>query len=142
MPTLKVNLVDGATVPEYAHEGDACFDIRSIEDGIIPADGATVFRTGLSFMIPPGYQILVFSRSGQGFNFDLSLSNCVGVIDNGYTGELKVKLRNDSKTDYSVHKGDKIAQGQLVPIHKAVFEVVQQVESTDRGSKGFGSTGR
>jgi dUTP pyrophosphatase len=142
MPTLKVKLSDGAEMPSYAHEGDACFDIKTLEGGIIPAKGSKTFHTGLSFDIPPGYKIDVFSRSSQGFKFGIRLKNVVGKIDSGYKGELLVALANDSDTDYSVLKGDRIAQAELMPIYKAIFEEVQGLSESDRGTGGFGSSGR
>ena len=142
MPTLKVKLSDGAEMPTYAHDGDACFDIKSLEDGIIPAKGSKTFHTGLSFDVPPNYKIDVFSRSSQGFKHGIRLANCTGKIDQGYKGELMIKLANDSDVDYSVFAGDKIAQAELMPIYKAIFEEVGELSGSDRGTGGIGSTGR
>jgi dUTP pyrophosphatase len=132
---------DGAFAPRYATEGAACFDLMAVEDGSIPACDAKVFGLGLGFEIPPTHVLLVFSRSGHGFNHDVRLSNCVGVIDSDYRGEVMVKLTNDGGHAYDVRKGERIAQAMLVPIPRAVLVEVDELSETPRGNGGFGSTG-
>ena len=100
------------------------------------------FSTGLAFEIPDGYQIMIFSRSGHGFNHDSRLSNCVGIIDQDYKGEVKVRLSVDYPTkDLIIKHGDRIAQAQLVPVTKAAFHEVSELSDSERGTGGFGSTG-
>lgn len=150
---LKIKRVHpDAIIPTYAKPGDACFDLHCVHGALIgtrddmfapEAKGrAVVFRTGLAFEVPPGWCMLIFSRSGHGFNHDLRLSNCVGVIDSGYRGEVKVKLRlDDHEEHYGVMAGDRIAQAMLVPVHAVSFTVVDELSSSERGEGGFGSTG-
>lgn len=139
---LKVKrLSPDATLPTYATDGSACFDIYASSEGEV-YDSHT-FDTGLSFEVPEGYVMLVFSRSGHGFNNDIRLANCVGVIDSDYRGELKVKLTNDKDINawYGFAKGDRIAQAMLIPYPKVSFIEVESLTETERGQGGFGSSG-
>ena len=141
---LKVKrLTDTAKIPTYAHEGDACFDIYS--DGLTSISGSTqVHETGLKFEIPKGYAMMIYSRSGMGFKDNTRLANCVGVVDSGYVGEVMVKLTRDDgcihATEYK--RGDRIAQAMLIPVPVVEFEEVDDVEDTERGDGGFGSSGK
>jgi dUTP pyrophosphatase len=85
--------------------------------------------------------MLVFSRSGHGFNYLTRLANCVGVIDSDYRGTIAVKLVNDGGPPFTIKAGDRIAQGLIVPAPRIDFEVVSELEDTVRGEGGFGSTG-
>lgn len=129
-----------AQVPTYAHLHDACFDLYSTDAG--PVDEPTTFGTGLAFEIPAGYMMLIFSRSGHGFNHAVRLSNCVGVIDSGYRKEVKVRLTPDDGSSELLHVkvGDRIAQACVLPIEMTTFELVDNLSPTDRGA-GFGSSG-
>ena len=141
---LKVKrLTDTAKIPTYAHDGDACFDIYS--DGLKKMGGFTmVHSTGLKFNIPKGYAMMIYSRSGMAFKNNVRLANCVGVVDSGFVGEVMVKLTSDSGClgvlDYK--RGDRIAQAMLIPVPVVEFEEVDDVEDTERGDGGFGSSGR
>jgi dUTP pyrophosphatase len=147
-----------AKVPEYAHRADACFDLHACTvDGMayigrhVEPGYPVTFGTGLAFEVPEGWAMLIFSRSGQGFKHDVRLANCVGVIDAGFRGEVMVKLTSDAlesdcitavnKPPYFVQPGDRIAQAMLVPVHRVVFEVVEELGDSDRGAAGLGSTG-
>lgn len=143
---LKVKkLTLDAIIPTYATDGSGCFDIYSTTAGDVFED--LTFDTGLSFEIPQGFVMLVFSRSGHGFKSGIRLANCVGVIDSDYRGELKVKLTNDSSNKTSrlnwltVNKGDRIAQALVIPYPQVQFIEVDELTSTERGVGGFGSTG-
>lgn len=147
MINLKVKrLTESAKLPTYAHDGDACFDIYSDGVCLIDSDCVTghlreTHNTGLSFDIPKGYAMMVYSRSGMGFNHDVRLANCVGVIDGGYKGELKVKLTCDGDaTPYE--KGDRIAQAMLIPVPVVDIEDVDDIGDSERGVGGFGSSGK
>lgn len=146
-----------AITPKYATHGAACFDLHAFTGGfasdVSPCDAVT-FSTGLSFEIPDGYAMLIFSRSGHGFKNDVRLSNCVGVIDADYRGEVKVKLRNDQcfgsffdgqaeskHTRLVVNHGDRIAQAMIVPYPRIEFIEADALTETKRGTGGFGSTG-
>ena len=142
---LKLNvkcLTPNATIPTYATDGSACFDIYSTDSSEV--NNSQVFSTGIAFEIPKGYVMLVFSRSGHGFNKDVRLANCVGVIDSDYRGELKVKLTNDNPdkllVPLDVKTGDRIAQAMLLQYDKVEFEEVDDLTETARGVGGFGHT--
>jgi len=137
-----------AVIPEYQTEGAACFDLHAVTGTNYPLHPCIgfpeVIRTGLSFEIPAGHVMLIFSRSGHGFNHDTRLSNCVGVIDSDYRGEVKVKLTRDegSSNLLPIHTGDRIAQAMIIPIpHVALIEA-EELSNTDRGVNGYGSTGK
>lgn len=145
---LKIKRIHpNAKLPQYGSSGAACFDLRAlIESGekeLIGGWSPIIFRTGLSVEVPEGYVLMIFSRSGHGFNNDIRLSNCVGIIDSDYRGEIKVKLTKDShNTDpLWVNDGMRIAQAMLVKIPSVEFVEVSELSETTRGSGGFGSTG-
>ena len=144
MLRVKVKLLnDKAVIPTYATDGSGCFDIYACEDAEVIAEGQHVFSTGLSFAIPEGHVMLVFSRSGHGFKHNVRLANCVGVIDSDYRGELLVKLTNDSVIkSVPLLSKNAIAQGLVLPIEKVVFEEVYELDETTRGTNGFGSTNK
>jgi len=139
----------GARMPTYATSGSACFDLYAVSD--IPHElyqgTSVVIPTGLIFDIPEGYVLLVYSRSGHAFKHSVRLSNCVGVIDSDYRGELMVKLTRDESPGswldrFEINQGDRIAQAMLMPVEQVELEQVDEVEATVRGEKGFGSSGR
>jgi dUTP pyrophosphatase len=132
-------LTPEAKLPTYATDGSGCFDIYTTNSGLV--DNSFVFDTGLSFEIPVGYVMLVFSRSGHGFKNDIRLANCVGIIDSDYRGELKVKLTNDGEDFFVVHVGERIAQAMVIPFEQVQFLEVDDLSETERGAGGFGSTG-
>lgn len=151
LPTLQVKrLCPYAKLPVYATEGAACFDISAAFDEwiegsshitILPRQSA-IIPTGLSFEIPRGYAVLLYSRSGHAFKHNIRLSNCVGVIDSDYRGEVKASIYNDGHTIFTVEPGERILQGFLVPAPQANIEEVKEVSETRRGEGGFGSTGK
>lgn len=155
---LKVKKVHrDAQLPRFATSGAACFDLHTIGDpenylsDLVGPGEARTYRTGLAFEVPAGHVMLIFSRSGHGFNNDVRLANCVGVIDSDYRGEVKVRLRNDQRTDFSadasnatalvIRPGDRIAQALVLPIPMVELVEVGELSDTARGSGGFGSTG-
>lgn len=141
---LKVKrLYADAKLPTYATEGAACFDIYTMLNGDADYGEPHVFSTGLAFEIPEDHVMLVFSRSGHGFKNDVRLSNCVGIIDSDYRGELKVKLACDKPGwGLEVNAGERIAQGMVIPVQKVQFQEVLELSDTKRGEGGLGSTGR
>ena len=148
-PKLKVKRVHpDAQLPRYATEGAACFDLHALFDEHDPEFKSVVtnrpkeFRTGLAFEVPAGFAMLIYSRSGHGFKNDVRLSNCVGVIDSDYRGEVRVKLTADTVAAHlPVRPGDRIAQAMLVPAHQWEIEEVDELSETERGEGGLGSTG-
>lgn len=141
-----------AIMPEYATDGAGCFDLSALEAGEVRHGELTIIRTGLSFEIPSGFVMLVFSRSGMGFKEGTRLVNCVGVIDSDYRGEVKVGLIRDLEFsagengeggfDYKVKKGDRIAQAIVLPFMQMQFVEADDLSETNRGEAGFGSTGK
>ena len=134
-------LNEKARIPVYSSDGAACFDFFAPNGGMVSSYHPAVVETGLAFDIPAGYCMLVFSRSGDGFKQDVRLSNCVGVIDSDYTGEVKIKLTKDSYGAKLFNAGDRVAQGLIIPVNQVTFNVVEQLKETERGDGGFGSTG-
>lgn len=144
-PILIKTLRDTARVPTYASHGAACFDFFACDQDCVvtilePGQQRTI-GTGLCFEIPHGFVMLIYSRSGHGFKNGVRLANCVGVIDSDYRGEVQVALRNDGSEVFHVSRGDRIAQGMIVPAPQTTFTVVQTLTDTARGTGGFGSTG-
>lgn len=147
LPLKIKKLHSDALIPVYGSAGAACFDLHSIEDGKLGGylkNPSAVFGTGLAFEIPEGFAMMIYSRSSSGFNMDVRLSNCVGVIDADYRGEVKVKLIQDvlSHSPVVISKGDRIAQAMLVPVQKVELIETSEISETERGEKGFGSTGK
>lgn len=141
-------LTPTATIPTYANPGDACFDLyadahlhKELDPWPHPASTQAV-STGLAFEVPQGHVMLIFSRSGDGFKRDVRLSNCVGVIDSGYRGAVAVKLRRDSGEALDVRPGDRVAQALILPVEQVNFVDSFELSDTERGSGGFGSTGK
>lgn len=135
-----------AALPAYASAGAGAFDLRAcFEDNhpVYVSPGAPVsIPTGLAVEVPDGYTMLIFSRSGHGFNFDVRLANCVGVIDSDYRGEVMVKMTNDGVGPaLAVNNGDRIAQALLVATPRVELVWADGLSETGRGANGFGSTG-
>lgn len=146
-------LHSAAIIPKYATDGSACFDLHAVTVKGAQIIGAlcnhgepVVCGTGLSFQIPAGHVMLIFSRSGHGFNNEIRLANCVGVIDSDYRGEVMVKLtkdyhwKDDNQPAPIVRPGDRIAQAMVVAYPRVEF-VEADLSDTKRGAGGFGSTG-
>lgn len=128
-----------AVIPTRAHEWDAGADLVAISKTYDPESGCLELGTGLAISIPNGYVGLIFPRSSI-YKTNLSLSNSVGVIDSGYTGEIKFKFRVlESTKEYKV--GDKVGQLVVMPILNTIFQEVDNLNESSRGSGGFGSTG-
>ena len=113
-----------AVLPAYAHQSDAGMDVRSVADVVIPPGGRALVPTGLVAIIPPMYEI-----------------NTPGTIDSGYRGEIGVILANFGDGDFSVAKGDKVAQLVFAPVTQPEVVETDTIDETDRGAGGFGSTG-
>jgi dUTP pyrophosphatase len=126
-------------------DGAACFDFYSIDGGVLHS-GTTreqSFRTGIAIEVPDGYVLKVYSRSGHGFRHGVRLVNAVGICDADFRGEIIIRLRMDSKYGMlEIKPGDRIAQGMIVPVPKVYFNEVEELSETERGDKGYGSTGR
>ena len=140
---LKVLNPDAVTpLPSYATDGSACFDIATVsETTSIPPGGAVTFATGIAVEMEPGWALVVHSRSGHGFKYDTRLANSAGIIDSDYRGEIFVRLRNDGDQPLTIKQFDRIAQGMVVACPQVTFEVVSELNTTQRGTGGLGSTG-
>lgn len=141
---MKVYLEQGATLPTRAHETDAGLDLYSRESQIIPPQGSAVFDTGVHIDLPNGTFGKLESKSG--LNVKHGIVSCGGVIDEGYTGSIKVKLYNLGDKDVAIRCGEKLIQLVVQPclyetVEVSSFDEWQEIR-TDRGNAGFGSTGR
>lgn len=137
---MRVKLDPGAYLPERAHPEDAGLDLRAREGATICPHGSAVFDTGVHLEIPRGMFGKIESRSG--LNVKHGVVSCGGVIDSGYTGSIAVKLYNLGERVYRVRRGDKICQLVIMPISLETVELVDELDETERGAGGFGSTGR
>lgn len=137
---MKVILDKGAFRPERAHDVDAGLDIKSPKDIMIPALDSRTIDTGVHVEIPDGYAGFLKSKSGLNIKHGITSE---GVVDAGYTGSIRVKLYNHSREGYMVHAEDKISQLVVLPVLLDDVEIVDAFDKvTERGDKGFGSTGR
>lgn len=127
-----------AILPSYAHKGDAGLDLFSCESCVLKPGERKLVSTGISAELPEGYVALVWDKSGVANN---GIKTMGGVIDCHYRGEYKVVMLNTTKEDYSINKGQKIAQLLIQPIVTAEVEEVKELSETERGSGAFGSTG-
>ena len=137
---MNIKLDNGAYMPERAHETDAGLDLKAMKGQKIGFFDSAVFDTGVHIELPHGYYGKIESKSG--LNVKHGIVSCGGVIDEGYTGSIKVKLYNIGREDYEVKKGDKIAQLVIMPYLAPQMDIVTSLNETERGSNGFGSTGR
>jgi len=131
----------GLDLPCYATDGAAGMDVLAAEDLTIEPGGRTAVATGFAVSIPPGYEIQVRPRSGLALKQGITVPNTPGTIDSDYRGEVKVILMNQSQDNFSVQRGDRIAQLVLAPVTLALWQEVEQLDETVRGDGGFGSTG-
>ena len=136
---MKIKLDNGAYMPERAHETDAGADLRAPHDVTVGARGSVVIDTGVHIELPPNTVGMLKSKSGLNVKHGITSE---GVIDVGYTGSIQVKLYNHSDKAYEVKAGDKISQLVVMPILIPSFELVDELEDTERGNNGFGSSGR
>jgi dUTP pyrophosphatase len=137
-----IKLSETATLPTRAHDNDAGLDLYAAESAQIPSGARVSVGTGLAVAIPDGLAGLVLPRSGLALKHGVTLVNSPGLIDPGYRGEIRVLLLNtDRTTEYQCAPGDRIAQLLLVPIATAAPLQADELDSSIRGSGGFGSSG-
>ncbi len=131
-------------LPSYAHAGDAGADLVSREDVVLRRGGGRgLVHTGIAVALPDGYAGLVLPRSGLALRHGVTCLNTPGLVDCGYRGELRVLLVNtDPDDDYQVRRGDRIAQLVVQAVEQAVFDPVDELAPSDRGTGGFGHSGR
>lgn len=140
---IKFVAQEGAIIPEYKTSGAAGADVCAFlsEPVVIKSGEFAMIPTGLSFAIPEGYEIQVRPRSGLAAKNGITVLNTPGTIDSDYRGEVKVILINHGKDAFTVNNGDRIAQLIVAPVTQGVFEKTDELDSTERGEGGFGSTG-
>lgn len=133
-----------AILPTYGSREAAGADLYAcLEEGVTIEAGETLFiPTGLAMEVPKGYAGLVFARSSMGAKRGLAPANKVGVIDSDYRGEIRVVLHNHGKEAQRIEPGERIAQFLIVPVLNPIYEEVATLSDTERGSGGFGSTGK
>ena len=149
---MKINiklLHKDAVVPQFAHSTDSGFDLFTCEDITIKASKKCIIPTGIAFEIPEGWGIQIKNKSGitikgvpttSGKNADITVYE--GTIDMDYRGEVGIMIKNEDVFDITIPKGTKLAQGVLRRVYHCNFDVVKEFSSvTNRGDKGFGSTG-
>ena len=157
MKQLRIKkLFADAKLPTYGTDGAAAFDLyaQRIESAsseslsgesaeLFGSDDFVVFGTGLSFEIPEGHAMFIYSRSGHGFKHTVRLVNATGIIDSDYRGEVMVKLIKDNwrHSDVILSVGDRIAQAVILPVERYEMVAVEELTETTRGTGGFGSTG-
>lgn len=130
-------------VPAYAHEGDAGLDLLAAEGAELAPGARHAVPTGLAVAIPEGYAGFVHPRSGRALREGLGVANAPGLIDSGYRGEIKVIVVNlDQRGMIKIERGDKIAQLVVQKVERVELDEVEDLPETQRGSGGFGSTGR
>jgi dUTP pyrophosphatase len=130
-----------AVIPAYQTPGSAGCDVCALEDTTGWKDGRLLVRTGISLEVPQGYECQVRPRSGLALKFGTTVLNSPGTIDSDYRGEVKVLLLCTAPWNPVIKKGDRIAQLVFAPVVQAQFEVADELNETDRGEGGFGSTG-
>ena len=145
MLDLAIQLLDPELpVPTYAHQGDAGLDLYARIDGVVPAGGGRLLvPTGIAIAMPSGHAGFVLPRSGLALKFGVTVANSPGLIDAGYRDELKVILLNTHPAEpYTVRRGDRVAQLVVQRVESVSLRIVVDLGDSDRGTSGFGSSGR
>jgi dUTP pyrophosphatase len=154
VPVKIKKLHEDAVIPQYQTSGASGFDLHALEDVEILPNHTQLVRTGLSFEVPEGYELQIRPRSGLSLKTHLRVANAPGTVDSDYRGEVCIIMTNTMEAldkDYTpdqddrdipkIKKGDRVAQGVICPVVQAEFEVVEELQETERGSSGWGSTG-
>lgn len=136
---MKIKLDNGAYLPTRAHSTDAGLDLYCppSQARIVPARESAVIDTGVHVELPPNTVGVLMSKSGLNVKHDITST---GVIDVGYTGSIIVKLYNHGGYDYEIKPGDKITQLVITPVIIPTLKIVNELDKTERGDKGFGSS--
>ena len=144
MVDIKIKyLNDNVCKPEYATDGSLGMDLAAAISSplVIKAGERRRIPLGIAMQIPKGYGGFIFPRSGLAFRKGVTMCNSVGVIDNDFTGEIRLAMINVSDRDYTVNPGDRIAQLVILPVSAARLVEAEELDETERGDGGFGSTG-
>ncbi len=132
---------DNATIPKYAHQGDAGVDLYSTEDYTLKPGERALVSTGIKIALPEGYEAQVRPKSGLAVKHGISVVNSPGTVDSGYRGEVCCIMINHGNEEFKIESGKKIAQMVFNKVEAAEFEEVEELDETTRGEGGFGSTG-
>ncbi|MCL2883041.1 MAG: dUTP diphosphatase [Coriobacteriia bacterium] len=143
MTKVQIKRLDkGVALPKTAYSGDAGFDLEAAVDCVLAPGERAMVSTGLAVAIPEGFAGLVIPRSGLAWHHGLSLVNTPGLIDSHYRGELRViAINHDLGEPIQIKRGDRIAQLVIVALPAIEFAEVAELDDTDRGAQGFGSSG-
>jgi dUTP pyrophosphatase len=133
---------EGLPPPAYATAGAAGMDVVAAEALTLAPGARAAVATGFAIAIPEGYEVQVRPRSGLAIKHGITCLNTPGTIDADYRGEVKVILINLGDTPFPIARGERIAQLVPAPVQRATLAIVDALDDTDRGSGGFGSTGR
>lgn len=133
---------EGLPLPAYATGGAAGMDVVAAEAIVIAPGARHAVATGFAMAIPEGYEVQVRPRSGLALKHGVTCLNTPGTIDSDYRGEVKVILANLGDQPFEIARGDRIAQLVPAPVLRASLTLVDTLDATERGSGGFGSTGR
>jgi dUTP pyrophosphatase len=143
---MKVKIINQSSnsLPEYATAGAAGMDLRAYVDApvVLKPLARALIPTGIFIQLPQGYEAQIRPRSGLAIKYGITLLNTPGTIDEDYTGEIKIILINLSDADFVIESGERIAQMVIARYEKAEWEQVEVLNPTERGSGGFGSTGK
>lgn len=131
-----------AVIPEYQSSGAAGFDFHATNELVLKKGERGIVQTGLAVALQSGYELQVRPRSGLAFKHGISIVNTPGTVDSDYRGEVKIILINHGDEDFEVKKGERVAQGVIKEVIQAQIIEVDELDSTERGEAGFGSTGR
>ena len=142
--TVKISMEKGAEdlFPAKAHPGDAAWDLRSRVDAELPVGRSVAVPTGVRMELPENFEAQVRPRSGLALKHDLMLTNSPGTIDAGYRGEVAVIMYNGGSAPYRIRRGDRIAQMVICRLPEVLLERTSELSDSDRGTGGFGSTGK
>lgn len=136
---MKIKLDEGAYLPSRAHATDAGMDLRTPRKVTVPAHGSAIIDTGVHVELPEGCAGLLVSKSGLNAIHKLTST---GLIDEGYTGKILVRVYNDGASDWTFDAGDRVTQLVVIPVRYERVELVDSIDGGERGDGGFGSTGK
>jgi len=138
---VKIQKTNESRIPVYKTEESAGADIFTAESGVVEKGKVKLVKTGVSFSIPEGFEAQIRPRSGLALKKGVTILNTPGTIDSDYRGEVGIILVNFGDNDFVFNKGDRIAQVVFSKVYRAEFILSEELDSTDRGSGGFGHTG-
>lgn len=139
---LEIKFTKDEGIPDpYIEMGNSGFDLRASHDAVLSINKPELIRTGLYFEIPIGYEMQIRPRSGLALHRGIMVVNSPGTIDSNYRGEIGVILLNTQAQPFEIKKGDRIAQAVIVEVPRVKFIPVSYLSASDRGTKGFGSSG-